>query len=727
MRNMKLSTLIVLIVMMFVSFTEGKSQVKDWTMLVYMVGSDLEEGQNAFASTDLVEMVTGATSTQYVNVIVVAGGSNKPGWQTPTTYLIANGQQTTLSYQLPDANMANPQNITDFITWGTQNYPAQSYMVTFWNHGGGTQGYGHDSQSDKMLTVPQIAQGIGNSTFIQNGTKFDVIGFDACLMGNLEVQTILKDYAYYFVGSEETEPGHGWNYTPIIEAMEAGNALYGDEIGTIIVNSFKAHANANGTSDITLSVTDLSYAVALEAKIEALLTKIEQDGKVKKLQQARAQAEEYGKSASNQALSFDVVDIGDMMKKLKAIDPSLAPEVDSVLAVLQNMVVHNTKGSSRPRATGMTMYLPHEVLSSVGETEYIIDSVYTPLGIPVALKNFVKNTYLPIVTSDNTAPGGTVDPNFAFKRASGDSISAITIVHDDDLEEVQIVLDEELVGGTPTQYILLGSTLPDTVVYNSDGTETYAYKWDGQWLGINGHPAYIADIHEFVHEDSMGNPQTYTRVHLPAIYNPGTPDETTIKIGYVYDADFNVTLESIVPEMDANRVHPKERITLQPGDQVQFVYEIFDMATDEEYFVPDPNAIFTITTGNEDLKLEHDFLEPGNYHIGYVLMDHSRNDTIIFDTKVFTVSGLSVEEGFAVNNIMLYPNPAEAGFSIDFQDFNGEPFKVQLVDLSGKTVYAAKFNQPSIFIETESLPAGFYTVELIVGEKMYYDKLIIQH
>jgi hypothetical protein len=42
-----------------------------------------------------------------------------------------------------------------------------------------------------------------------NLTKFDILGFDACLMATYEVVARLGKHADYYLASEELEPGHG--------------------------------------------------------------------------------------------------------------------------------------------------------------------------------------------------------------------------------------------------------------------------------------------------------------------------------------------------------------------------------------------------------------------------------------------------------------------------------------------------------------------------------------
>ncbi len=708
---------------------------KDWTLLVYIVGSDLESGSNA-ATTDIAEMIAGATSTEYVNVLLLTGGSNKPGWETPRSFLIADGQQTELTFQPSSTNMANPNNVTEFINWGIANYPAQSYMLDLWNHGGELRGFGWVDGTEDHLSINQIQQAIGQTAFITGGNKFDVIGFDACLMASLEVQSMLKDYASFYIGSEETEPGHGWNYTPIIEAMEGGGALYGDQIGTIIVDSYKQHAIDEGTwnTGVTLSLMNMANITALETKLQVLLNKIGTENKEFALQRSVSASEEYGKSAQVPAVSSDVVDLGDLLKQVKKFDASLTAEVDEVVAALNDAVVHNINDTGRPKASGMTIYFPHNVLSSEGEFDYVVSDVYTPLNISSPLKNFLLNDYIPFIRSDNTAPEGFTrnesPSSFLGGPTTGGVFTTIilTITHDSDIEHVQIILDEEFTG-SPSEYVLLGSTFPDSIAYVDENTDEYYYFWDEQWLGLNGHPAYISDIHDYEVEDEDGGITKFHRIQIPAILNNDTPDEKNIVISFRFDEDYNITLEGIMHEHNGegpSRIVPKERISLQPGDEIQLLYETFDEVTDEEFFYEKPGASFIIQNGNEDLDLDYNQLEDGNYKIGFAILDHSHNDVIIFADEVFQVISNATVETFSDNNIQMYPNPSDQGFTVVCPDQPETTFLLTLTDVSGKTILTTKLSQ-SIFIETTRIPNGIYTVSLSANGKTITDQVVIQH
>ncbi len=730
----------LLLLLSLITFGQSYAQeTKDWTMIFFLVGADLESGSDA-GTTDIAEMLS-VSNTSNAHILLLTGGAEKDGWRTPRAYEIRNGQQIALDFQPPSAVMSSPANLTAFIDYAITNYPSRRQFLNMWNHGMAIRGYGHDEVADQQFTVGQVKSAIGATDFITGGSTFDLIGFDACLMATIEAQFTLKDYGEYFVGSEEEEPGHGWNYVPILEAMQAnGPSFDGADLGFVVVDGFFAQAAEERTTALTLSVSDLFEIDNLVTQLEALFNRIEQEGKSRVLQQARGKSQEYSKSISDPIQSEDMVDIGDLLKKIKSQDPSLATEVDAALAAYNQTVLYERHDRARPLSTGMTMFLPHNILVDPSSAIPFISDTYTPIPFATNVENFVTNVYVPAATSDRTPPSGTSTDIDAFTgggastggRGAGSNtvFSAIQVDHANDLEQVQVVLVEEF-PGMPDEFIILGSTFPDTSIFVSDDQEIFGYAFDGLWLGINGFPAYISDLFEYELENEEGEVEIFTQIHIPALLNP--TDSTfgrDIMITYRYDEDFNITLESIQPEaylVDTFRIPGKERIQLQPGDVVQLTYESFNEVTDEEFFVIDDNAVITIENGNEDLMLEYAELEVGDYRIGYLLMDHSQNDTLIFDDSVFSVITDGVVESFTAGNISMYPNPANEALKINHNDFSGGTYLVRLTDVNGRQVFRGRYNQNQATVATAGLPAGLYAIELISGTKVFVDKVLIQH
>ena len=81
--------------------------------------------------------------------------------------------------------------------------------------------YGHDEYyPNATMTLDEINTALSNA-----GTKFDFVGFDACLMATYETAVMLNNHADYMIASEETEPGIGWYYTDWITALSENTSI----------------------------------------------------------------------------------------------------------------------------------------------------------------------------------------------------------------------------------------------------------------------------------------------------------------------------------------------------------------------------------------------------------------------------------------------------------------------------------------------------------------------
>lgn len=72
------------------------------------------------------------------------------------------------------------------------------------------------------LALPELDEAFAAGVEARMGTPYDIVGFDTCLMSSLETASLLSDDARWFVGSEETEAGAGWDYGTFVESLDAG-------------------------------------------------------------------------------------------------------------------------------------------------------------------------------------------------------------------------------------------------------------------------------------------------------------------------------------------------------------------------------------------------------------------------------------------------------------------------------------------------------------------------
>ena len=208
------------------------------TVLVYMNGSDLESSDGS-ATEDLREMVS-AGSSDKVNLIVQTMGTKK--WE--KTYGISSKRSqiysvdgdglTLVRDDLGQLDCTNGDTLRDFVSWGAKNYPADRYILLFWDHGGGpVYGFGYDEyrSDDATLTIDEMAKALDAA-----GVYFDFIGFDTCIMSSVEVCCAFYDHCDYMILSEDFESGIGWAYTGWLRALYANSSIPTVELGSRIVD-----------------------------------------------------------------------------------------------------------------------------------------------------------------------------------------------------------------------------------------------------------------------------------------------------------------------------------------------------------------------------------------------------------------------------------------------------------------------------------------------------------
>ena len=331
---------------------------------LYMVGSDLESDGGA-GSTDLMEIVKGyeslsASQKSEVFIYVAFGGANKDGWRgvkyANIKCLIQDskdkkfGNDTCYDYaqQITTQNLKNmshPQAFGHFIKQvKTISANFNTKILVMWNHGAAYEGYGVDEnwQSDGTTLDKQKGNLSNNDRLTiyeirdvlqKEGAHFDIIGFDACLMANLEVASAIKDFGTYLVASEETEPNHGWDYTDIIKKLTANINKSALDKAKLFVDSYVDNPNHEKGSGLTLSVIDLT-------KIDNLKTALDNINfnnlNLSQIVSAEKTSQKYGYSMDGQTLEEDYYTIDMVQFFDKAKLTSVRDRAKSVVLYTKN-------------------------------------------------------------------------------------------------------------------------------------------------------------------------------------------------------------------------------------------------------------------------------------------------------------------------------------------------------------------------------------------------------
>ncbi|MEM3341477.1 MAG: clostripain-related cysteine peptidase [Thermoplasmata archaeon] len=324
-----------------------------WTFIVWLAA---DNSLSSAGSDDLSEMKSGykSTGTGKFEAIVMIDQSRSGDTK---VYRITPGGATTISNSQVDSSWGTEidsgsySNLVKFVNWAIRNYPAQRYVLDLWNHGGGWQGTNWDDSSGSHITMSQLKSALNSIyTGAMNRNKIDVVGFDECLMGQVEVMSQVDDFAKYAVASEKTEPGDGWPYDTIFAAICANPSMTGAQMATMIAQKY---IESYSYDSVTQAAYDLSKLPDLISAVDALAQAIISAGTGIKtnVKSAVSATEEYD--------SYKYYDLWHLCANLKTKVSVAAVQTaaSNVQSAVENVVLYsNHKGSGTTNAHGITIY-----------------------------------------------------------------------------------------------------------------------------------------------------------------------------------------------------------------------------------------------------------------------------------------------------------------------------------------------------------------------------------
>lgn len=350
---------------------------KKVVVMEYIIGSNLEDGRG-MASINIAQMKDATSKGDGVDFVVQAGGSERwftSGIEDSTVgrYVISGGDLEVVETLGGDTVMSEPQNLTDFIKWTKQNYPADRYMLVMWDHGGGfSNGYGVDdlnkrADGQQTLSASEIIGAIGDA-----GMKFDVIGFDACLMQNIEYANAFEPYADYYLASEETEPGTGWFYTAGFGKLAADPTLSTEEFGKSMISSYdqcnRANNNGEPNHTCTLSLVDLTLVKPVYEQLTDLYAKATNEIADNRAVYANMSA---GRSNAYQFADEEQVDMVSFLTSLKNADIKQQvmkdEQLDGIAETAKACVVYRNSDSAEG-VNGIAIDFPYKSLLTYSDT-----------------------------------------------------------------------------------------------------------------------------------------------------------------------------------------------------------------------------------------------------------------------------------------------------------------------------------------------------------------------
>lgn len=599
----------------------------DWTIFVYLCGSDLESDGGA-ASSDIEEAFAARGSGQ-VKVVYQTGGSyfwyQNINENRVQRYLLEDGDLTLVD-EKPEANMGTASTLADFLSWGVSNYPSERMGLILWDHGSGSiNGVCFDEQYDyDSLTLGELDHAL-NQVYDQMTDRFEFIGFDACLMSTLETANVLTPYARYMYASQEMEPGSGWDYTSLLNNLAANPDQDGAQLGEKVCREYYDHCADYGFGSqrsATFSIIDLSKIDDVLISMNEAFRVVYEQGDLGDVTRAVLEADSFGGNSVSEGYS-NMLDLGNMLDQLSRY----GQEVRDASQTLQSCVLYTMNGRLHKNASGLSVYYP---VSIQGSEELKIFSQICPSNYYYALidkiaygaengsaADYDNSTLLSDMADINEWLGeesgftGDVSTNageFADIEIGQMGVSDIYFDEDgiytvsfDNMDELayaccSVGMDDDADG-----FFYLGTT--EEVIYDID-RNCVTDNFDGLWPCINDNLLALELV------NTTDSCSIYT---CNVLLNDEI--ETNLRIEYDWEYD-EWSVIGIWDGIDEETgMASREVYELQDGDVITPAYYWFSVDDDEDWYYGDDIVV------DGDLEITYEYLPEGVYYYCFELHD----------------------------------------------------------------------------------------------------------
>ena len=497
------------------------------TIMIYIVGADLESG-NGLGSEEIYEILDSGFDEEKMNVLIYTGGTTE--WSHSDVpddgnaiFLVEDGEIVLLE-EYDQENMGDPDTLSSFLTYGYENYPAEQYGIIMWNHGGGAFfGYGFDEVSGDWLPLTELKQAFEDSPFGEEN-KLEFIGFDACLMANIETASILSPYANYLIASQEVEPGWGWDYAFLDEIDDMDN---GADMGTAIVDSYITtteeymQAYPYQYLNLTLAVMDLSKVDEVEIAVDNLFALANAElcaDTYSQYSRIRSSTKEIASEYTGES-SYDVVDLKDLGRNMTKLFPD---ESNALQAAVDELIVYSS--ATEEHTNGVSIYYPYNAKQY--SSQYI--PMYADFEFSTEYEKYITN-FATLLNSTQTT--STVwDAATMVPYTNGDLTFSLQLTEEQaaDVQNIYYVISREDVTN-PSNYVFV--SMSNQVDMND--TNLLTANFDGQII-------YMQDDTTLAQYEVMYTEQettdTYTRYLLTSIlYNDDIQGEDAMYAYFVME------------------------------------------------------------------------------------------------------------------------------------------------------------------------------------------------
>jgi len=258
----------------------------------------------------------------------------------------------------------------NFVSWSMNTFPAEHYLLSLWNHGGGIRGVcWDDSTPDHAnLDLPDLKMAFEQ---IENNTsdRLDIVGFDACLMGSASIHYQMNPFVDIVVASEATESNDGWPYELFLADVEEDPLMTPEEVARSLVEHY---VSSYGVAEpwVTQSAfrTEEMKQVYEDIDVVAQVLMDNLPEYEASIADSRENAESYDLTKEGPYLpemsGYPMSDLWDFLDELERVEhgTGLDDELMNAITALKNSIsaarIAYGSGTDMPDSHGLSIYFP---------------------------------------------------------------------------------------------------------------------------------------------------------------------------------------------------------------------------------------------------------------------------------------------------------------------------------------------------------------------------------
>ncbi|HKY55831.1 MAG TPA: clostripain-related cysteine peptidase [Anaerolineales bacterium] len=657
------------------------SSVAEWTVIVYSAADDEVLEETMWFDVNEMELVG---SNPQLNIVVqidrYGGAFDGDGdWTDARRYLVTKDNDlSTISspivQSLGEVDTGDPQTLIDFVTWAVQNYPAKKYALVMSDHGGGwTGGFSDMTSPNSDLSMPEIVSSI--ETIRQNTgiDKFEVIGFDACLMGQIEIFGSLYPYSNYMVASEEVIPGYGWSYAAWLEQVAQnptmdGSGLSSAVVSTYVVNDVLLTDELRASADEIAQEESTTTLSAIEsARVPDVIGAMNQliDAMATLDQTIVAEARTYARSYFSmfgEEVSPSFIDLGNFSEVLANLtdDTSAQHAAVQLQSAIHAAVVAEKHGSDVSGSNGIAFHFPDSDLYYLTEynsnlptyadssQKFLEQSSWDEfLAYHYTGEEFVPQegqAITPSRTAEIVAPGAselTIGPiQISDTEISGDETVTVSTTVEGHVAFIHTALyfwdpTTESYWIADVSYYIAENTISVDGVNSPDYGESpiqVEYEWSPSLYTLTDgtHEAFaLFEPAEYLSAEGQTVYYVYGQ-YTDALSN------TPVDAGLYFDADGNFLYAYAFPDHDNDGASNPVEITPQVGDQFTDYIQYYEYDANNnpiyDYLLSDD----VFTWGEQGFSFFPSYPADGQYAVGIIAYDFDNNFVANFEFINYT-------------------------------------------------------------------------------------------